>query len=545
MRVGVHKLSFKIPLTGLMISFALLFGTAIAHAQEPVQLNQLKFGRMLRLLNNFYVDTVNIEKITEDAIINVLSELDPHSVYISREDVARMNEPLVGNFEGVGISFNIFKDTLLITAISAGGPSEKAGLLAGDRILEINSSNIAGTGIKNTDVQDMLRGKRGTTVDLKVIRKPGSELLDFTIVRDRIPIYSIEASYMLNEHTGYIKLNNFSATSMDEFHKAMNGLKAQNIKNLVLDLRGNTGGYLNTAIELTDQFLQSDRMIVYTDGQNEPRREYKSTATGTFTDGSLVLLVDELSASASEIVSGAIQDWDRGLIIGRRTYGKGLVQRPLPLTDGSVIRLTTAHYYTPSGRCIQKPYDGDVTEYRQEYRNRTDEMLSADKIPVADSLVYNTLVSGRTVFGGGGIIPDIFIPVDTSSHYRYINQFRRNNIIYAYVLGYIDSNRSELKETYGDFRKFDTEFTVTDNMMNELLLAGEKAGIAKNEESLAFTADEFKKEIKSLIARDLFTLSEYYKVYYRDDEAILKALDVINNQAQYSSILASNSQDNI
>jgi carboxyl-terminal processing protease len=526
-------------LAGLVISFVLLFGTAITYAQETVQLNQLKFGRLLSLLNSYYVDSVNIEKLTEDAIVGVLSELDPHSIYISKEDVERMNEPLLGNFEGIGISFNIFKDTLMITSIIAEGPSEKAGLLAGDRILEINKKNIAGTGIKDSDIQGLLRGKKGTTVNLKVIRKQNSELLDFTIIRDKIPIYSLEVSYMLNESTGYIKLNNFSATTMEEFKKAMNELKTQNIKNLVLDLRGNTGGYLNTAIELTDQFLKSERMIVYTNGQSEPRREYKSTSTGIFTDGNLVLLVDELSASASEIVSGAIQDWDRGLIIGRRTYGKGLVQRPFYLTDGSVIRLTTAHYYTPSGRCIQKPYDGDITEYRQEHKNRTDEMFSADKISVADSLVYNTLVNGRTVLGGGGIIPDILIPLDTSSNYRYINQFRRNNIIYSYVLGYIDNNRNELLKKYNDFKKFDAEFTVTDEMIYELVLTGEKEGIKKNEESLGFTINEFKKEIKSLIARDLFTINEYHKIYFRDDEAILKALEVIKNQSQYNSILAS------
>lgn len=535
----MHKLSFKIPLASLTISFLLLLGPVITYAQETVQLNQLKFGRLLGLLNNYYVDSVNIEKLTEDAIVNMLSELDPHSIYISKEDVEKMNEPLRGNFEGIGISFNIFKDTLMVTSIIAGGPSEKAGLLAGDRILEINKKNIAGTGIIDSDVQDLLRGKKGTTVGLKVIRKPNNELLDFSVVRDKIPIYSIEASYMLNESTGYIKLNNFSATTMDEFYKAMDELKTQNIKNLVLDLRGNTGGYLNTAIQLTDQFLKSGKMIVFTNGQNEPQREYKSTSTETFADGNFVVLVDELSASASEIVSGAIQDWDRGLIIGRRTYGKGLVQRPFYLTDGSVIRLTTAHYYTPSGRCIQKPYDGDVAEYRQEYRNRTGEMFSVDKISVADSLAYKTLVNGRTVFGGGGIVPDIFIPLDTSSHYQYINRFRRNNIIYSYALEYIDNNRSELLRKYNDFKKFDKEFIVTDKMIDELVITGEKEGIKKNDESLAFTINDFKKEIKSLIARDLFTINEYYKVYFQDDEAILKALDVIKNQSQYNTILAS------
>ena len=537
----MQKLSFKIPLASLVVLLALFFGAMITHAQEDLQLNQIKFSRFLMLVNNYYVDSVDIDELTQNAIIGILKELDPHSVYISKEDVAKMNEPLQGNFEGVGISFNVFKDTLLVTAIIAGGPSEKAGVLAGDRIIEINKKNIAGTGIKDTDVQGLLRGKRGTTVDLKVVRKPENEVLNFTVARDRIPIYSIDASYMLDESTAFIKLNNFSATTMSEFYEAMNKLKTQNVKNLVLDLRGNTGGYLNTAIELTDQFLERNKMIVYTDGQNEPQREYKSTQSGTFIDGNLVVFVDESSASASEILSGAIQDWDRGLIIGRRTYGKGLVQRPFYLTDGSVVRLTTAHYYTPSGRCIQKPYEGNVDEYWQEYRDRINsgEMFSADNISVIDSLAYKTLVNGRTVFGGGGIVPDIFIARDTSSHYQYINRFRRNNnaIIYNYVLDYIDNNRRQLLETYNNFNSFDKDFIVTDAMIDELVSIGEKEGIRRNEESLSITINQFKKEIKSLIARDLFTRSEFFQVYYQDDDAILKALDVIKNQSRYDALL--------
>jgi carboxyl-terminal processing protease len=538
----MQKLSFKLPLISIIVSAVLLMGTGEINAQEAVQQNQLKFGRLLRLISSYYVDSANVEKITEDAIVHILSELDPHSTYISKEDVEKMNEPLQGNFEGIGISFNIFKDSLLVTAIIAGGPSEKAGLLAGDRIIEIDQKIITGIGLKNSDVYDLLRGKKGTTVGLKVIRKPKNETLDFSVVRDKIPIYSLDASYMLDETTGYIKLNKFSATTTEEFLEAMTDLKKQNIKNLVLDLRGNTGGYLNTAIELTDQFLNSNKMIVYTNGENEPQREYKSTQAGTFIDGNLVVLVDESSASASEIVSGAIQDWDRGLIIGRRTYGKGLVQRPFYLTDGSVVRLTTAHYFTPSGRNIQKPYIDGVAEYRQDYRNRIDngEMFSAEKISITDSLAYKTMVNGRTVFGGGGIVPDIFIPLDTSSYYQYINQFRRtNNIIYNYVLDYIDSNRQRISENNTDFKKFDKEFTVTDKMVDELIAIGEKEGIVKNEVSLNFTRNEFKKEIKSLIARDLFTRNEFYKVYYQDDEAIVKALEVIKNQPRYNNLLVS------
>ena len=535
----MQKISFKIPFISLVISLLLLLATVNTYAQDAVQVNQLKFARLLWLIDNLYVESVDIEKLTEDAIIKMLSELDPHSIYISRDDVARMNEPLQGNFEGVGISFGIFKDTLLVTSIIAGGPSEKAGLLAGDRIVEIDKKNIAGTGITNSDVQNMLRGRRGTNVNIKVVRKPQNELLNFTIVRDRVPVYSIDAAYMLDESTGYIKMNYFSATSMNEFMEAMNKLKTQNVKNLVLDLRGNTGGYLNIAVDLADQFLGNDKMIVYTNGQNEPQREYKSTPAGVFMDGNLVVLVDEESASASEIVAGAIQDWDRGLIIGRRTYGKGLVQRQLNLTDGSVVRLTTAHYYTPSGRCIQKPYDGDFTEYRQEYRTRTDD--GSENILTADSLVYKTLINGRTVFGGGGVVPDIFMPRDTSVHYQYVNRFRRNSsiIIQTYVLDYISNNRQVLLKNYNNFEKFDSEFVVTNEMVEELVAFGEREGIRRNEESLNFTINIFKREIKSLIARDLFTRDEFYRVYQKDDEVILKALDVIKNQQQYNNMLVS------
>jgi carboxyl-terminal processing protease len=525
-------------ITGIAV-ILLLFNPAFTHAQEDVQKNQLKFGRLLRLIDGYYVDSANVDDLTEKAIVHLLSELDPHSVYVSKEEVDKMNEPLKGNFEGIGISFNIFKDTLLVNTTIPGGPSEKVGLRAGDRIIDVDGKKITGIGLKNSDVFDLLKGNKGTTVEIKVLRKQINEILDFTIVRDKIPIYSLDASYMLDESTGYIKLNNFSATTTEEFVEAMKRLKIQKVKNLVLDLRGNGGGYLNTAIEITDQFLKDDKMVVYTDGYNEPKREYKATAMGTFEEGNLVVLIDEGSASASEIVSGAVQDWDRGLIIGRRSFGKGLVQRQLPLTDGSLLRLTTAHYYTPSGRCIQKPYENGVEEYRQDYRNRfsNGEMFNADSISITDSLEYKTLLNGRSVFGGGGVIPDIFIPIDTSAHYAYFNRLRRNNIIYNFVLDYIDRNREVLEKESEDFDKFNKNFKITDEMINEIVALGEKENIEKNEESLAFTVQEMKKEIKALIARDLFSRNEFYKIYYADDPGILKALQVIENQSEYNNHL--------
>ncbi len=527
-----------------IFTFILLISGSSIYAQESVRLDQDKFGRLLRILDNYYVDTVNIDKLTEDAIVQVLSELDPHSVYISKEEVEKMNEPLEGNFEGIGITFNIFKDTLLVNTTIAGGPSEKVGLRPGDRIIEVDHKNIAGIGLKNSDVFDLLRGRKDTKVELKVLRRHTPEMLDFTITRDKIPIYSLDASYMIDESTGFIKLNKFSATTTEEFETAMEGLKKQNIKNLILDLRGNGGGYLKTAIEISDEFLKDNQLVVYTEGLNDPKKEYKATAAGEFEKGNLVILIDESTASASEIVTGAVQDWDRGIVIGRRSFGKGLVQRPLFLTDGSMVRLTTAHYYTPSGRCIQKPYDEGLEEYRKDYQNRlkSGEMFNADSIVFADSLKYKTLLNSRNVYGGGGIMPDIFVPLDTSQYYRYINRLRGKNVILDYALGYLDNNRDELKSKYSDFDKFDKRFEVSDATLDEIIASGEKEGIEKDEEGLKFAMNDIKKEIKAIIARDLFTRDDFYKIYYQDDETILDALKVIKNQKEYNNLLVSAEQ---
>ena len=532
---------FKIKeLIAAITTIFLLAASAIGvFAQEEVQQNQLKFGRLLRLIDGYYVDSVNINQITEKAIVNILSELDPHSVYMSKDEVAKMNEPLVGNFEGIGITFNIFKDTLLVTTTVAGGPSEKVGLRAGDRIVEVDNKNIAGIGLKNSDVFDMLRGNKGTQVNLKVWRKNEPGLLDFTIIRDKIPINSLDAGYMLDEATGFIKLNKFSATTTEEFTAAMKELKKQKVQNLILDLRGNGGGYLNSAVEISGQFLENNQLVVYTSGINEPRKDYNAGSAGEFKKGKLVILVDEGSASASEIVAGAVQDWDRGVIIGRRTFGKGLVQKPFYLTDGSMVRLTTAHYYTPSGRCIQKPYDEGLDEYRKDYQHRlsSGEMFNVDSIQFSDSLKFNTLINKRTVFAGGGVMPDIFVPLDTSSHYDYINRLRRNNIIYNYTLDYIDKNREQIKSKYPQFKDFDTKFNVSDDIIAGIVENGVKEGIEKNTESLEFSRNDMKKEVKSLLARDLYERDAFYKVYLKDDKEILKALEVIRNQKDYNTVL--------
>ena len=538
----MQKLSFKKidkVILSLFLAILLVLPGSFVEAQNSVQQNQLKFGRLLRLVDGYYVDSTNVDELTEKAIVNLLTGLDPHSTYISKEEVDKMNEPLVGNFEGIGISFNIFKDTLLVTTTISGGPSEKVGLRAGDRIVEVNDTSIAGIGLKNSDVFDLLRGKKGTRVDLKILRKNIEELLDFTIIRDKIPIFSLDASYMIDEYTGYIKLNRFAATSTDEFLAAMSELKKENIKNLIFDLRGNTGGYLKSAIEISDQFLNDRNLVVFTEGTNEPKREYKASSKGLFKTGNLVILIDENSASASEIVSGAVQDWDRGVIIGRRSFGKGLVQKPFFLTDGSMVRLTTAHYYTPSGRCIQKPYENGTKEYRKDYLNRmtSGEMFSADSIHFDESQKYKTLVNSRNVFGGGGVMPDIFIPMDTSVHYKYINQLRRKTIIYNFVLDYVDKNRGNIKGKYPEFKQYEKNFKVTSEMINEIVARGEEEEIEKDEESLAFAEQSMRKEIKAIIARDIYSRNDFYKIYYQDDEVIIKALEVLENQREYDKLL--------
>jgi len=532
----INKIHY--PALYILILFAGLLSPEL-QAQDVVQQNQAKFGRLLRLVDGYYVDSANVNSLTEKAIINLLSELDPHSAYITKDEVAEMNEPLVGNFEGIGISFNIYKDTLLVTTTIAGGPSEKVGLRAGDRIVEVNQKNIAGIGIKNSDVLGLLKGNKGTTVNLKVLRKGEAGLLDFTIIRDKIPIYSLDASYMINESTGYIKLNKFAATTNEEFVTAMKDLKKEKIQNLILDLRGNGGGYLNTAVQISEQFLNNGELVVYTSGTNEPRKDYNAAPIGEFKKGNLVVLIDEGSASASEIVSGAIQDWDRGVIIGRRSFGKGLVQKPFYLTDGSMVRLTTAHYYTPSGRCIQKPYEEGVDVYKTDYQQRFSkgEMFNADSIHFADSLRYQTLISKRTVFGGGGIMPDIFVPLDTSVHYAYINRLRRNNIIYNFALEYIDKNRNNLISKYPDFKSFDTKFEVSDALITEITQIGLKDSIEINQKSLEFSKSDMKKEVKAFLARDLYTRNDFYKVYNKNDEAILEALKVLGNQKNYNNLL--------
>lgn len=562
------RFKYKIAGISILLGFMVVAGVGELKAQE-VQDNAMKFGRLLRLVDSYYVDSTKIGDLTEKAIVEVLRNLDPHSVYISKEEVEKMNEPLQGNFEGVGISFNVFRDTLMVVTTIPGGPSEKVGLRAGDRIVQVDAKKIASIGLKNTDVYDLLRGKKGTKVDLKIKRKGELNILDFTVIRDKIPINSLDASYMLNENTGYIKLNKFSATTTSEFYDAIKALKSSSkLNSLVLDLRGNGGGYLTAAIELADQFLTAYKLVVYTSGLHAEKKEYSATPLGELEQGKLIVLIDEGSASASEIVSGAIQDWDRGVLIGRRSYGKGLVQQPFPLTDGSMIRLTTAHYYTPSGRCIQKPYTDGVEAYQKDYMHRIEngELFSKDSVVQNKTEKFLTKTTKRTVYGGGGIMPDLFIPLDTSKYYIYYNTLNRKNVVYSGVLDIMDANRDAFKQKYADFKTFSEKFEVTDEMVDKIIAAGDKidadkliddgdgnpveakpdknpielkkVSVKPDQKSIDFARPLLKKQMKGLIARDLFSISEYFQIMNGDDEAIKKAVEVINKRGEYERILS-------
>ena len=524
-----------------LLYLVLLFSSVhqVSMAQD-VQTQAIKFGRVLNLIESYYVDTTNIKKLTENAITEMLSSLDPHSVYISKDEVAEMNQPLEGNFEGIGISFNIFKDTLMVMTTIPGGPSERVGLKPGDRIVKVDEKKIVGIGLKNTDVFKLLRGDKGTRVTLKILRKGEAQPLEFTIIRDKIPIFSLDAAFMLDKSTAYIKLNKFAATTIAEYEKALGTLNAEaKIKNIVLDLRGNGGGFLGAAYELVNKFLPEKKLIVYTEGTHSPRRDYYSTTRGDFITGNLIVLVDESSASASEIVSGAIQDWDRGVLIGRRTFGKGLVQQPFSLTDGSMLRLTTAHYYTPAGRNIQKPYKDNLKNYRNDYLKRYEngEMFNKDSISFPDSMMMKTLVTHRKVYGGGGIMPDIFVPMDTSMYYRYFNNLIRKNVLFPFVVGFIDRNRDQLKVRFKTFEDFRDKFVVTDSILDELVAAGEKEGIKRDDESLSISGSTVARQIRALVARDIFEPGDYYRIMVEDDKEVKKALEILTNQKEFNHYL--------
>lgn len=522
----------------ILLIVILLFGFSGLRAQmnvkklNPTETTQ-KFAALLQLINNFYVDTLNMDRLTEEAIVSTLKQLDPHSSYISKKDVEMANEPLEGSFEGVGLTFQLYKDTILVIAPVPGGPSDKVGILAGDKIIKVNGEDAFGNKITNKWVMDHLRGKKGTEVTVSIYRHGVSGLIEFTIIRDKIPLNSIDAAFMLDNKTGYIKLNRFARNSLEEFNKAIEGLKKQGMENLVFDLRSNSGGYLSTALAISDEFLPEGKMVVYTEGIHSPRQELDATEAGDLEKGKLAILINEGSASASEIVSGAVQDWDRGIIVGRRSFGKGLVQRPFRLPDGSVVRLTVARYFTPSGRCIQKPYNEGVDEYYKDFAHRLahGELLSADSIHFPDSLKYKTN-DGRTVYGGGGIMPDIFVAWDSTRYNELYSDLIRKGIFNSYVNDYLDKNRQKLNKKYANFKDFNKYFSISQDEFDEFLSkAKEKTEV--NEEQLKPNIDYLKLQIKALIARNLYDTNDYFEVIWPDDREINKALEVLNENVVY------------
>ncbi len=496
-----------------------------------------KYIALMQMIKFAYVDTVSESKLVEKAIVETLKELDPHSMYISKKDLQRANEDLVGNFEGIGVQFEIFRDTINVVHPIPGGPSARLGIMSGDKIIKIESENVTGKKITNQFVFDRLRGKKGTKVNISIYRTGRKDLLDFTIVRDKIPINSIDASYLIEPGIGYINLTRFSSTSMKELTDAMLKLNRQGMKSLILDLRNNGGGLMNTAIDLADEFLEARKLIVYTQGRMSPREDYYSSGNGMLEKGKLVIMINENSASASEIVSGAVQDLDRGIIIGRRSFGKGLVQRPFQLPDSSEVRLTTARYYTPSGRCIQKSYSEGVDKYYQDFatRYKHGEMENSDSIKFPDSLKFHTS-KGRTVYGGGGIMPDVFIPLDTTAVTDYYLDIRRKNVLNLFVGDYVDKNRKDLQKDYPDFDLFEKKFTIDDAFMKDFISLAEKQGVKMNEKQYGLSESLIKAQIKAAIAEKLWDVNDYFQVINKEDNEVQKAIDVIKDNALFDKL---------
>ena len=493
-------------------------------------------------ISHLYVDSVDENRLVESAIVEMLTQLDPHSSYSNAEETKKMNEPLQGNFEGIGVQFQMMEDTLLIIQPVSGGPSEKVGIVAGDRIVAVNDSAIAGVKMSTEEIMSRLRGPKGTRVRLSIVRRGVPDVLPFTVVRDKIPIYSLDASYRIAPRTGYIRVNRFGATTAQECHEAIDKLKKQGARDLILDLQGNGGGYLNAAIELANEFLGQGELVVYTEGRAARRSDFSAQGTGSFRTGRLVVLVDEYSASASEIVTGAIQDWDRGVVVGRRTFGKGLVQRPIDLPDGSMMRLTVARYYTPAGRCIQKPYqkgsDNMLGEYHSDLLTRFNhgELMHADSIHLPDSLKYQTKRLGRTVYGGGGIMPDFFVPLDTTRYTRYHRQLAARGLVNKCVTRYIEKHRQTLKEKYKHFEAFDEKFKVSDELLSDLRALAEEQKLTCEEAEYQQTLPQLTLQLKALVARDLWDICEYFRVMNTADPAVKQALRILG-EGTYEEVL--------
>ena len=487
-----------------------------------------KLNDVINYINQEYVDTVNQKKLVETTIGEMLHKLDPHSAYIPADELQSSNEPLEGNFDGIGVEFHLEDDTIMVVTAISGGPSESLGIQPGDRIIEVDGKNVANIEITNAQVMQSLRGPRGTKVKVKVYRK--GKKIDYTITRGKIPIYSVDVAYMLSKETGYIKVSHFGDKTYEEYVDGFMKLRDLGMKNLVLDLRGNPGGYLKTAIQLADEFLPEKKLIVYTQGRSRPKEVYSATTNGYFEKGALVVLIDEGSASASEIVSGALQDWDRATIVGRRSFGKGLVQEQSEFPDGSAIRLTIARYYTPTGRCIQKPYDGNYNDYENELSDRLKhgELLNSDSIHFPDSLKFTT-PGGKIVYGGGGIMPDIFVSLDTSGSSQYFSDISSKGLITEYVYKYVDNNRTNLT-SYKSFDEFNSNFKINESILNGFVAYAEKNGVKKDAAGLRTSDLIIKTQLKALIARQVWKNDGFYPVIQSIDNTLKKALELIDKK---------------
>ncbi|MDD7226561.1 MAG: S41 family peptidase, partial [Prevotella sp.] len=496
---------------------------------DDSQLRKLQIAEMA--IKSLYVDSVDEKKLVEDGIRGMLEKLDPHSSYSTPKEVKAMNEPLAGNFEGIGVQFNMIDDTLLVIQPVTGGPSEKVGIVAGDRIVSVNDTAIAGVKMPKEEIMRRLRGPKGTKVMLGVVRRGISDTLAFKVTRDKIPVNSIDATYMIRPNVGYIRIGNFGATTHREFVESLMKLEKQGMRDLILDLEGNGGGYLQAAVDIANELLPKNDLIVYTTGLRVPRMEYRAKGNGILQDGKIVVLVDEYTASAAEIVTGAVQDQDRGVVVGRRTFGKGLVQRPIDLPDGSMIRLTIAHYYTPSGRCIQKPYEkGKAEDYAMDVLNRLKhgELTNADSIHFADSLKCYTLRKHRTVYGGGGIMPDHFVPLDTTTYTNFHRQLSARSFIINTNLRYVDANRKALQKRFSDFNDFKQNYEFPQEEIDRMVADAAKQNLKpKDDEELEKSMPRLKLQLKALVARDLWDMSEYFAIINEESEIVKKGIEEI------------------
>lgn len=529
-------------LAAAVICAAATFGIYAQYSRSnSASRQQQKLLMVENIVNNLYVDNVDEEKIVENAVRGILENLDPHSSYSTKEETTSSQETMQGSFSGIGIQFNMQKDTLYVVQTIAGGPSEKVGILPGDRFIAVDDSIIAGRKLKNTDIMKRLRGPKGTKVNIKVKRGSNAELLEFRITRDDIPLNSIDAVYMADGKTGYIRLSRFAATSYKEFKDAITKLKKQGMQQLILDLTDNGGGYMQIAAQIANEMLNRGNLIVYTQGRKSPRQNLNADGSGTFRTQKVVVMINQFSASASEILSGAVQDWDRGVVVGRRSFGKGLVQREFLLPDSSSFRLTIARYYTPSGRNIQKPYvKGDREDYDKDIIDRYNhgELQSADSIHFADSLKHTTLRLHRTVYGGGGIMPDVFVPLDTTQYTDYHRRLVAKGIIPQFALRYVDKNRADLKAQYPDAQKFIKEFTVSDEMLNNLVDAGKAEKVDFDKSQFAKSKEMLRTFVKAAIANDLFSTGAYFQIVNEQNDIYKEALSIINDDARYRKIIS-------